>query len=75
MIISISYKGGSLRGGGKGGVLTSSDNAPNVEDLEKEMFLSTGIITLDSLLEGIKLGDNIVWHAPSMTCHRGDRRG
>ena len=31
-----------------------------------KMPLSTGIADLDSLLDGIRLGDNIVWHVPSI---------
>ncbi|MFQ5975369.1 MAG: PAS domain S-box protein [Candidatus Hydrothermarchaeales archaeon] len=32
----------------------------------KKMFLSTGIASMDSLLDGVRLGDNVVWYVSSM---------
>lgn len=32
----------------------------------KKMTLSTGIASLDSLLDGVRLGDNVVWYVSSM---------
>ncbi len=45
--------------------MESLEAAYKLENLKEEMPLSTGNTRLDSLLECIRPGDNIVWHVPS----------